>query len=208
MRSQTRNTHWLTLTLLVTFAFSPLNSFSQVYKSVDKDGNTSFSDQANPDAKQIEVQPANSAKSVKASNTATSQPREAAAKAYNVRISSPKNDTVIANGLVAFTVNVTLSPALQDGHQLQLSIDGAAHSKSRQKSFTIETLNRGEHRLQVAVIDSKGNIISQSVSIKVFAHRPSTAGTNTQQKPGGPVNLPSRPGINPPKPGGSRSSGR
>ncbi len=200
MMSPFKNTGLLALTLSLSLMIPATSSIAEVYKTVNEDGSVIFSDQSNPKAKTVEIQSTNTVKAVKASNVRAPQPTKVATKAYKITINSPDNDTVIANGLVPFTVSTSVSPSLKEGHQLQLSIDGNVHSKGQTKNIVVESILRGEHQLRVSVIDADGKVISQSAAVKVFAHRPSSASSNSR----GPVNLPNRPGINPPpsRPGG------
>ncbi|ARN73580.1 DUF4124 domain-containing protein [Oceanicoccus sagamiensis] len=193
------NTGLLALTFSLCLLFIGLNTSAQVYKSVDKDGNVSYSDQPAPDAKPVEIQETNSAKSVEVPIAVEPLPTALAPNSYDMlRINSPANDGIIANGLVPFTVTTSVKPQLKKGHKLQLSIDGVAQDTG-QGNFTVNSISRGEHRLQVAIIDANGTILKQSANVKVFAYRPSTAGsTYNSNDNGGNRPKPEHPIAKPP----------
>ncbi len=174
MKMRMKHTAGLLICLLTVLFNS--NSIAQVYKSTDDQGHVTFSDTADTNADEIELPQPNTVKAIEippkqkvvAEDTATG-------KNYVVNISNPVNDSVIANGLVGFTVTTEISPALNKSHQLQLSIDGKVHSHSR-GTFSVSRINRGPHSLKVTLIDDKGATLAQSSLINVFAYRPSNGG--------------------------------
>lgn len=147
---------------------------AQIYKSVDKEGKVTYSDQASPDANEVAPKPPNTAKAIEVSPQPVAPAAEEKAPVYNsVTITSHSNDSVIANGLVPFTVSAKTTPPLLDNHLLRLSIDGSFHSAGRD-SFQVKGLPRGEHFLQVIAVDGQGSPLEQSEQIRLFVHRPSS----------------------------------
>ena len=165
-----RKSSLLVLTIILTLISYAVGGYAEVYKTVDKSGKVEFSDRPTPSADKIEIREPNTASPVDVRDkrdTATQS-----TESYTlVSITSPKNDTIIANGLVPFSVSTQVVPPLRRGHQLQLSINGAVHSTS-QGSFNIASIARGQHSLQVAVIDKDNNVLKQSEPVKLFAYRP------------------------------------
>lgn len=149
---------------------------AQVYKSTDEQGNVTFSDTADANADEVHLSPPNTVKAVDIPTEPPTPTETAADDAYVVVVSSPANDSVIANGLVGFTVTTRISPKLASGHQLQLTIDGEVHSNS-QGTFRVDSISRGPHSLRVALINDKGAMLAQSSPVNVFAYRPSIGGS-------------------------------
>lgn len=149
-----------------------------VFKTVDEKGKVSFSDTPQEQSTKVELRDINTAKPVKASARPPTTPvKESALTSYtDLSITSPKPDALIPNGLVAFTVVAKISPELQAGHKLQLSIDGQVHSSSATSSITVDSIHRGQHTLQLSIVDDKGKTLKKSKSINISALRPSTGG--------------------------------
>jgi len=190
-----KKTGLLVLTIATGLLIQSGSSYSQIYKSVDENGKITFSDQAEPGADTVNVKEPNTSQAIEVPAVVVALPEELAANTYkSLRITHPGNDSVIANGLMAFTVSTSISPTLNDKHQLQLIVDGQNHSTSRD-SFTINSIDRGEHVLQVAVIDANGNVLKTSPEVAIFAYRPSTVSSanNSSNRP-----IPVHPIVKPP----------
>ncbi|MGK0499042.1 MAG: hypothetical protein ACJAYG_000673, partial [Oceanicoccus sp.] len=93
---------------------------------------------------------------------------------YQLSFNSPTNNTVIANGLVGFVVQANIDPALKQGHLLQLSINGDIHSKAATNQIIVNSIDRGEHMLKLAIINHRGDTITSSDTINIVARRPSS----------------------------------
>lgn len=149
--------------------------YAEIYKTTDKKGKVSFSDKPQPQADVVKIRPPNTMDAAPTDKDVVApQPEEGSEPTIysDVSISHPKDGAIIANGLIPFSVSASVSPALQEGHSLRLSIDGKTHS-SGTGNFTISSINRGKHSLQVTVVDSNENILLRSAIIHVFAYRPS-----------------------------------
>ncbi len=187
IRALGKNAGLLALTIMISLSFMGLTASAQVYKTVDQDGKVTFSDKKAPEAEAVELQEPNTAKPVEVPIAVEPLPEALSPNSYDIlSITSPANDSVIANGLVPFTVTTKVKPKLKSGHQLQLTIDGVAQGLS-QGNFTVESISRGEHTLKISIVDANGNMLKQSAAVKVFAYRPSTAGSNSD---GGNSNRP------------------
>jgi hypothetical protein len=160
---------------IALIAILPLAGLAEVYKQVDKNGSVIFSDTAAPGAEKIQLTEPNTATPV---TSAPSKPDAltgvVAADSYNsLAITHPKDQEIIPNGLLAIQVSAEVSPGLLPGHQLQLHIDGKVHSSNR-TGFTINGMPRGEHQLQVTIIDSEDKVLKQSAAITLYVYRPAS----------------------------------
>lgn len=162
------------ITAILFYSFT-LFTHAQIYKTTDKDGNVIYSDQPSENSAVIEVKSINT---IPASTSKTSdQPPEQTTidhtQVYKIlAIKSPANGTIIANGLNPFNVSINLQPPLAPQHKLQFTVDGAVIATGKATSFTVKSLNRGTHNLQVAIIDQSGKRLRQSKTVSVFAYRP------------------------------------
>jgi hypothetical protein len=88
-----------------------------------------------------------------------------------VRISSPQNEETIHDntGRVQVTVAVTGGDPLAAGGSIRALLDGKAFGPAaRTGSFALEGVERGEHQLQVQVVDAAGTVIATSGTVKFY----------------------------------------
>lgn len=160
------------LTIAATLILCSITTTAEVYKSIDADGKVTFTDQPDASAEAVKINTPNTLPTVATPDRTTSPSDSENLSGYaSVAISSPADNSIIANGLLPFTVAATTKPALQEGHKLQLKIDGKVHSTSS-GSFAISGIHRGEHQFQVVIIDENDQVLKRSATVKVFAYRP------------------------------------
>lgn len=151
--------------------------FSEIYKSKDEKGNIIFSDQPSPDADIVELPEPNTTAPV----TVPPKPvngeseEEEGFESYQLSITKPADGTLIPNGLIGFTVSARISPALKEGHKLQLLINGKEHSRNTRTQIEVASIPRGKHRLQLVALNEKGEKIGSSAAISINALRPSSS---------------------------------
>ena len=161
-------TAYSTLALLVLSH----NSFAQVYKTTDENGNPVFSDQAS-DGEAIDLKTTNIVPAVEPAERTQPTRDDNKQPSYSaLSIASPANAAVIANGLSPFTVEVAISPALRPGHKLTVTIDGEIHSSGSATQFTVERIGRGTHTIQAHISDRGGRTLITSPSSSFFAYWP------------------------------------
>jgi hypothetical protein len=167
-----------------SFAFGIFLVFSasaQIYKHVDEDGNVTFSDTPSEDAQRIEVNPTNTTQPPPANAfpALPPEPEPVAGESYEVAITSPANETIIPRGPGNFSVTASVSPSLGPDHKLQLMMDGSPREEPQTSTaWDLTNVFRGEHNLQVAIIDAEGEQLGISEPVTVFVFRPSTNDAN------------------------------
>ncbi|MCK8515269.1 DUF4124 domain-containing protein [Methylonatrum kenyense] len=163
----------LALSLAVT-----LSTGATIYRYVDQDGNVSFSDQPSEGAERIEIE---------GSSTYTSPPRsprrerpeqpieEEAAPGYElVQILSPADQGTVRDNEGRVTVRAETRPPLRDGHTLALLLNGDAHGEpQRGYSFELTDIHRGEHTVQLVVVDADGQAVAESTPHVFYMHQAS-----------------------------------
>ena len=159
---------------------------AQVYRSVDKDGNVTFSDQPSKDAVQVQVKELETVKSL-ADVPAPDQPRTPAQpqpQGYtDIKISSPENDLAIRDNAGDLNVTVSLTPALKSGDKLVLYLDGKEQSSGQSPVFNLKNIDRGTHELRVAVLDADGHQLIDSKSVSFHMLRYSVIEAKRKPKP-------------------------
>lgn len=197
----------LSVLTFATFAFATAAIANQtVWKWVDANGVTHYSDRPVPGAVRMELNvgrstsgsspaavPAASAPS--APSVSSSADASPAAPYRNFEIWSPANGETIPNTGGAVTVNVRVDPNLQPGHQLHLYLDGKLVEgfAADATSFDLTEVPRGMHSA-VAIITDVGGKRLQETSAVVFMVRQ----TSIAQPPVGPALRPApkpRPGA-------------
>jgi len=152
---------------------------AQVYKHVDKDGNITFTDNPPPNSQAVDIQAPNTVapptpKTYPPSKRPSARPDSADNK-YTLSITSPADETIIARGPGNFSVSATISPNLNAGHMLQLYMDGSPlQAPQTGSSWSLTNVFRGEHSIEVAVVDKDGKSKARSAPIKVYVFRPSS----------------------------------
>jgi len=159
-----------------------------VYKWVDANGVTHYSDQPNPGAEKVKVE---SAQSYQANATTPSAPRDvvlpssSSGPAYSsCSISSPSNDQVFTN-VTTVSGSLLLQPGLQAGHRVAVSLDGKRVDgiSSSSSAFTLSPVYRGSHTLNLIVEDANGGVVCSSPAVTFHVRQPSVQAPNRANRP-------------------------
>jgi hypothetical protein len=151
-----------------------------VYKWVDENGVTHYSDQPHENAEKVQVAAPQTFRSAPAQARRTagqsqSAAQERQANAYDsCAVVSPANDETLPN-TYSVTTSVSVSPSPHDGDQLVVLFDGKRLPGFPQGggSFTISDVDRGTHTLQAMVQDPSGKVLCQSSSVSFTVLQPS-----------------------------------
>ena len=149
-----------------------------VYRWVDENGVTHYSDQPHENAEKVHVaapqtyKPGPLPKTPSSSDSAPSQ--QANGNAYQCQVTAPAPDATFPN---AYSVDVTasVSPAPQNGDQAFLLMDGARvpNFPPGGGSVTLSNIDRGQHTLQAVVQDANGKLVCQSANVSFTVLQPS-----------------------------------
>ena len=161
---------------LMSVVCTALAVSATVYKWVDENGVTHFSDQPHENAQKVQVEAPQTYKSSQPAR-ASAQPgrRQPPSNSYqSCAVTSPQNDETLPN---AYSVNVAVqvSPTPQDGDRAVLYLDGTPVPAfpTGGGSFTITSIERGTHTLRAVVQDSQGKALCQSTDVTVTVLQPS-----------------------------------
>ncbi len=181
--------------LLVVMGLSLLlaagTSFAQnkIYKTKDKDGNTIYTDQPPPegavpmDLPELSiVKPRENQQSVRQLNVnrrgdptggAPALPSQAEMRQTyaGMEISSPVQDETIWGGGGSVDVNVDLKGPLLPGLLVQVIYDGRVLPAQAATSVRLEEVDRGEHTVQAAIVDSTGQAVAKTDPVKFFVQQ-------------------------------------
>ena len=113
---------------------------------------------------------------------ADTAPTEPTAVVYeSVEITSPADGGTVTNPSGNILVLFTLAPALREGDSTRLLIDGMPGGMPAEGGLLAPTTSRGEHRLEVQVLDAAGTVLATSAPVYVTVFR-----NPVRDKPGRP----------------------
>lgn len=138
-----------------------------VYRWVDENGVTHYSDQPHENAEKVTVAAPQTYSAAKGYSPATPPAAaKAPSAAYSCAVEQPSNDATFQNtNTVSFAAQA--SPALTNGDQMVLLLDGAKvpNFPSSGGSLTLDSVDRGQHTVQAVVQDSTGKPVCQSTPV-------------------------------------------
>ena len=138
-----------------------------VYRWVDENGVTHYSDQPHENAEKVTVAAPQTYSATKGYSPGTQPaPMKAPTPAYTCAVGQPSNDATFQNtNTVSFAAQA--SPAPTNGDQMVLLLDGAkvANFPSSGGSLTLDAVDRGQHTVQAVVQDSTGKPVCQSTPV-------------------------------------------
>jgi len=164
---------------------------AEIYRSVDENGNVTFTDAPDTKAERIELEelPTYTAPSVPTTPQAVApetadEPAESLAEPiYTIAITSPEQNQSLWAGGGLIDVNATIKPELNQkrGDLVQFKLDGKKVGEPQSSgSYTLENVDRGSHILTASVVDKKGKTLKNSKSILFHIHRQSITQNNSQ----------------------------
>jgi hypothetical protein len=158
---------------LLVLLFAGSAAAGTVYKYVGPDGVTIYSDREVPGAVAVDL-PESSTYAPRPLTTGREPPPLATeplstGEYRSVVIVAPKNEETLYNRDLRVDVEVSIDPALQEGHTLTIALDGNEIAKGlRNTRLRITELERGPHRLEASVYDGEGKLIERSPSIRFY----------------------------------------
>jgi len=174
-----KQTLWLVI--FVTFGVQ-----ADIYRSIDREGNVTFTDEPDTKAELIELEelptyealPIPVAVPLETSTLPDGAEATAKKPKYKISVMYPEQNQSIWEGGGIFTATVTVQPQLNANRadQIQFKLDGKAVSGPQSElSHTFENIERGSHILAVSVVDKNGKVLKTSKSILFHMHRNSIA---------------------------------
>jgi hypothetical protein len=169
--------------LTLMLCASTVAGAATVYKWVDAQGVTHYSDQPHPGAVKIEI----GAVQTYSGQRPSAQPVAAAGAEdppYSVcEIYRPSNDEVFLN-TDSVTARVRVQPGVRPGDAVFLALDGRRLAPVIVGSdITVQPVFRGSHSLVLVVEDGRGNVVCQSDPITFHVRQPSVQAPNPANRP-------------------------
>jgi hypothetical protein len=158
--------------LLICLSTTP--GLAQIYKSVDKNGHTTYTDTPPPNtnAKPVELKSLNTTPAVNPGTVYSSPVPEIGPEDYALNLTAPENGKTLMPDERSLTISVNLNRPLQNDDLLAYKLDGQVIAKTTDSTYTLVEPPRGEHSVSVTVIDLDGQELAQSEAITVVVMRP------------------------------------
>jgi len=164
---------------------------AEVFKTVTPDGEVIYSDVKTSGSKQMNVPEPQTYTPVPVPvQQAVNEQEEADNAIYkSLVIDSPVNEETVRDNQGNIELLISSTPALirTDGHRIVYYLDGKQHGRrtvDTRKVFT--NVDRGEHILTVAIVDTNDAVIIESQPVKVFLHRASVQHRFNPMNPNNP----------------------
>jgi hypothetical protein len=105
-------------------------------------------------------------------NLQTGRPANKAKSYTELKITTPKAEEHFVNNAGQVTIGVEITPELQDGHQLNLTLNGEHRAgPTTSTSFSFSNLDRGTYTAIVNIVDKAGTIIKASTPVVFHVQR-------------------------------------
>lgn len=150
-------------------------STTTVYKVINPDGSTSYSDQPQGTAAtKIEIAPIRTIPAYKAFDTFDTMPKTVTTdSAYqSLSILSPENGSAFHSGSGNIMVSTKIVPALRTEDSLRFLLDGNVIKTTKSSSIQLSNISRGTHTIRVEVVTPQ-NETSVWNETQFTIHRPS-----------------------------------
>ena len=147
----------------------------EAYRWVDENGVVHYSDRPREGAEKIELPTPNVTQTQRLAPVQSAQteeePADEPAPGYEaIDIVSPAEEETLWNIEGVLNVAVSLTPAMQPGHQMRAYHNGASQMVSG-TSFQLQEVWRGEHTIQVEVLDPTGKLMIRSQPRRFFVQQ-------------------------------------
>src|SRR5262245_49240410 len=170
---------WL---ILLSALLGSAASAAPAWTWVDAEGTRHYSDRPVPGAERVELAGAQGfgATTRAPRGRATGDTPGVPGAAYqSIEVVSPAEQETLWNIGTNLPVQVRFEPALQPGHRFDLLYDGQRRNvNTATPRVTLPDVFRGEHTLQVVVIDSAGTELMRSPTRVFFVQQTSTLNPN------------------------------
>lgn len=187
-----------TALLLLAVLATPVLASQTVWKWVDDQGVTHFSDRPVPGATKVEISSSNRAEPQSGNGRTYTTPSPTPEVRYqDFEITRPSEGEAFINAAGQVPVSIRLNPNLSAGHGMALYLDGRLVEGFPETAteYSLNQVPRGEHTLVARITDDNGREVKATSPVHFMVRQESIA-----HPPVGPA-LKSPPKAQPRKPG-------
>ncbi len=155
--------------LLITTLLLPVLAQAEIYKSVDAEGNTVYTDKQDPKAEEFIPPSMNAIQMPKLAPKEDPVEKPAAHSYKELSIVSPSDQQTLRTSSGPVSVQLQVRPELMEGDSISIIIDGSVVvKKTRQLAVTLPGIDRGTHQLSAIIKSSKGKTLKSSKPVTFF----------------------------------------
>jgi len=158
--------------IIIGLVLSTSVNAEKIYKTINKDGTITYSDQPTPGAVEVDFA-SNTTTVVQNPIAKTKQLKTIKQKTpveHTLSVNSPAIDETIRNTTGNVSISATVTPNAPGHYELSL------HEKKLRSSsgtFLVKDLPRGEYSYQINFVSTSGKVIASSAVRRFFMHKPS-----------------------------------
>lgn len=146
---------------------------AKVYVWRDENGVLVFSDSPRPDAEEVTVKEESAILPSVDTSILDIKP-QIIEDNYEVVVTQPEQNATIRDNSGSVYVSGGIKPIFKRGFRVQLYLDGKAYGKPQTHSmFALRNIDRGEHQINIELINEKGKVIASSEPVTFYMHRAS-----------------------------------
>ncbi|HET6628529.1 MAG TPA: DUF4124 domain-containing protein [Woeseiaceae bacterium] len=154
---------------------------AQVYRWVDEDGVTHYSDTPHPGAEEIYLSesdpppPVSAFESLQRTRAASGAAAAEKPPPFDyeaLQFVAPSSEETLWNIAGQLTVRLDVQPALRPGDQVRVYFDGEPHPASG-LTIALQEVWRGTHNLQAEILNEQGELMIRSEPIRFYVHQTS-----------------------------------
>ena len=159
--------------LLLNFFFISFLPAEIIYKTIDAEGNVSFSDDRTKEAEEIIIKTSKAINASKAQSSKAILPKDKPNKFNytNLTIDIPKDDATIHSGGGNVNIKAMLMPKLLENDVIVLLMDGKEVQRGKSLSFLLENVDRGTHEIYMTIENQVKKVIKRSAKIIFHVRR-------------------------------------
>lgn len=165
--------------IFLAFALAATAGSADVYRWTDPSGQTHYSDRPQPGAERITVTVSRPASGPQSGSIVAASDQETPAEApapvdryQSLTITSPAQEQVLWNIEGQLDVAAAVQPPLLPGHALRFTLDGrTAVAQPGSTRARFPEVFRGEHSLQVEVVDAQERTLVASPTTRFFVRQ-------------------------------------
>lgn len=157
---------------------APLFAAETGYRIVHPDGTVEFTDQPEKGAEEIRIEelptfpaqrPRPAATPPSPSGSGPSAEAGLHTGGYDTfAIASPQEQETVFFNEEGMSVSLHIAPALAEGHEVVLRLDGVKVASGASTTFTLKNIYRGPHTISATINNEQGEVISEAEPVTFF----------------------------------------
>lgn len=167
------------LALILILTLAATSAEAEIYKWILPNGSVEYSDRPPVEgAERVDLRPlvtytppaTSSAPSVQKETESTEED-----EGYRqFTIASPADEAAIRNNTGEVSISFAITPALVQGHSIEIFVDGRKFASSTAAAATLGSVDRGSHRVHAVIVDESGAELARTDTITIHLKRASS----------------------------------